>query len=420
MPALPIFLDSLVAAWGAILISVTLILLFGEIIPQAVCSRYGLAIGAKLAPFVRVLVWICFPVAYPISKVKFNFSLPCRLVLLNQEFDSSGEYLITGLVLHQLLDFLLGEGHDALFRRAELKTLVDLHGNEVYSVKIISRIKYPNSVEELDRYCWIIFLCLLSISFSFSPVLTGLQAGKGGELTRDETTIIAGALELAEKTARDAMTPISETFAIDVNDKLDRDLMRLILEKGHSRVPVYYQHPRNIIGLILVKNLLPIHPEDEVPVKNVTIRKIPRVQETMPLYDILNEFQKGHSHMAVVVKQKNDVEQQANENSTDALQDVRVDIDGEKHPVEKCLRSKRSLKKAKSLSYDINAHKGGSRSKKWSRDFHSDILQINHDDGPLLVTTGQEEAIGIITLEDVIEELLQEEIFDETDYRDES
>lgn len=48
-----------------------------------------------------------------------------------------------------------------------------------------------------------------------------LQAGKGGELTRDETTIIAGALELSDKTARDAMTPISETFSIDVNAKLD-------------------------------------------------------------------------------------------------------------------------------------------------------------------------------------------------------
>ncbi|GLT44249.1 hypothetical protein SLA2020_181580 [Shorea laevis] len=129
MEALPIFLDSLVTAWGAILISVTLILLFGEIVPQAICSRYGLAIGAKVAPFVRILVWICFPVAYPISK---------------------------------LLDLSLGEGHEALFRRAELKTLVDLHSNE---------------------------------------------AGKGGELTHDETTIIAGALELSEKTARDAMTP---------------------------------------------------------------------------------------------------------------------------------------------------------------------------------------------------------------------
>ncbi|XP_019055319.1 PREDICTED: DUF21 domain-containing protein At2g14520 isoform X2 [Nelumbo nucifera] len=197
MEALPIFLDGLVSAWGAILISVTLILLFGEIIPQSVCSRHGLAIGAAVAPVVRVLVWVCYPVAFPISK---------------------------------LLDFLLGEGHVALFRRAELKTLVNLHGNE---------------------------------------------AGKGGELTHDETTIIAGALELTEKTARDAMTPISDTFAIDINAKLDKDLMKLILEKGHSRVPVYYEQSTNIIGLILVKNLLTINPADELPVKTVTIRRIP-------------------------------------------------------------------------------------------------------------------------------------------------
>jgi metal transporter CNNM len=52
--------------------------------------------------------------------------------------------------------------------------------------------------------------------------LNCIKAGKGGELTHDETTIIAGALELSEKTAGDAMTPISETFAIDINSKLDR------------------------------------------------------------------------------------------------------------------------------------------------------------------------------------------------------
>ena len=40
-----------------------------QIIPQSVCSRHGLAIGAAVAPFVRVLGLICFPVAYPISKV---------------------------------------------------------------------------------------------------------------------------------------------------------------------------------------------------------------------------------------------------------------------------------------------------------------------------------------------------------------
>ncbi|XP_061957749.1 DUF21 domain-containing protein At2g14520-like isoform X3 [Populus nigra] len=338
MEALPIFLDSLVTAGVAIVISVTLILLFGEILPQSVCSRYGLAIGATVAPFVRLLVWICFPVAYPISK---------------------------------LLDFLLGHGHVALFRRAELKTLVNFHGNE---------------------------------------------AGKGGELTHDETTIIAGALELTEKTASDAMTLISETFAIDINDKLDRELMSLILEKGHSRVPVYYEQPTNIIGLILANNLLTIHPEDKVPVKNVTIRRIPRVPETLPLYDILNEFQKGHSHMAVVTRQCKKPEEQPVSNAGDnPVKEVKVNIDGERPPKDKALKSKRPLQKWKSFPKSGNNSFRGSRSKKWTEDMNSNILHINGN--PLPRLPEEEEAVGIITMEDVIEELLQGEIFDETDHR---
>ncbi|KAJ6692333.1 COBALT EFFLUX PROTEIN CORC putative-RELATED [Salix purpurea] len=340
MEALPIFLDNLVTAGVAILISVTLILLFGEILPQSVCSRYGLAIGATVAPFVRLLVWICFPVAYPISK---------------------------------LLDFLLGHGHAALFRRAELKTLVNLHGNE---------------------------------------------AGKGGELTRDETTIIAGALELTEKTASDAMTPISETFAIDINAKLDRELMSLILEKGHSRVPVYYEQPTNIIGLILANNLLTIHPEDKVPVKNVTIRRIPRVPETLPLYDILNEFQKGHSHMAVVIRQCKKPEEQPLSNAGgNPVKEVKVDIDGEKPPKDKTLKSKRPLQKWRSFPDSANNSFRGSRSKKWTEGMAANILHINENSLPKLPE--EEEAVGIITMEDVIEELLQEEIFDETDHHSE-
>ncbi|CAN1284692.1 DUF21 domain-containing protein At2g14520 [Linum perenne] len=328
MEALPIFLDKLVTALGAVLISVTLLLLFGEILPQAFCSRYGLAIGSTVAPFVRVLVWICFPVAYPISK---------------------------------LLDYVLGHGHVALFRRAELKTLVTMHGNE---------------------------------------------AGKGGELTHDETTIIAGALELTEKTASDAMTPISDTFAIDINAKLDRDMMNLILEKGHSRVPVYYEQPTNIIGLILAKNLLTINPEDATPVKNVTIRRIPRVPDSMPLYDILNEFQKGHSHMAVVVRKFNKAEeQQLLPVSNSTIDKVRVDVDG-KAPQEKSFkRSKTSFQKWKSFANSSNSSLKSSRSRKRIKDeVDSDILKM---DGNLPTLLEEEEAIGLITMEDLIEELLQ-------------
>eukprot|EP00850_Spirogloea_muscicola_P021202 SM000240S08619 [mRNA] locus=s240:108359:112142:- [translate_table: standard] len=228
--ALPIFLDALVPSWASVLIShslssVKLIAasLFPQIVPQAVCSKYGLVIGATLAPLVRVLMVIAWPVAFPISK---------------------------------LLDYLLGHNKEALFRRAELKAFVDMHGQ---------------------------------------------MAGKGGELSHDETMIIAGALELTEKTAVQAMTPISSTFALDIDAKLDWNLIRELKDRGHSRVPVYSGSPTNLIGLVLVKNLLDIRPEEEVLVRNVTIRKLPRVSDDMPLYDILNEFQKGHSHMAAVV-----------------------------------------------------------------------------------------------------------------------
>ncbi|KAH9611940.1 hypothetical protein KSS87_022478 [Heliosperma pusillum] len=388
MEALPIFLDSLVTAWGAILISVTLILLFGEIIPQSLCSRYGLTIGATVAPFVRVLVWICCPIAYPISK---------------------------------LLDLLLGHGHVALFRRAELKTLVNLHGNE---------------------------------------------AGKGGELTHDETTIIAGALELTEKKAGDAMTPIADIFSIDINGKLDRDLMNSIMDNGHSRIPVYYEEQTNIIGCILVKNLLTVDPEDEVPVKSVTIRKIPRVvvcfrwsggsfrdggrfmarleilfyverrfparrevcpvglgqsdgvPETMPLYDILNEFQKGHSHIAVVTRQSNQsLISYANGDQPDGeMEEVSVVIDGDqqltKLKKEITLKKKTNLYKWKSYPHSNNSNKE-LRTKKWNRNIYSDILEVDQHSLP---KPDEEEAVGVITLEDVIEELLQEEIYDETDH----
>ncbi|GAB2265150.1 DUF21 domain-containing protein At5g52790 [Dionaea muscipula] len=145
LEALPIFLDAILPAWGAILLSVTLVLAFGEIIPHSFCSRHGLSVGAKLSLLVRLLVEVLLPISYPIT---------------------------------MLLDRLLGNAHgSALLRRGELKALVDLHSSE---------------------------------------------AGKGGELTNDETSIIGGALELTQKTAKDAMTPLSRVFSLHINSILDK------------------------------------------------------------------------------------------------------------------------------------------------------------------------------------------------------
>lgn len=67
--ALPVFMDHVVSPLVAVLISVTAILVFGEIIPQAICARYGLYIAAT--PLIRwplnVLLVVFMPINFPIG-----------------------------------------------------------------------------------------------------------------------------------------------------------------------------------------------------------------------------------------------------------------------------------------------------------------------------------------------------------------
>ncbi|RLM52862.1 hypothetical protein C2845_PMPSC011946 [Panicum miliaceum] len=317
--ALPIFLDRIFHPVVAVILSVTFVLAFGEVIPQAICTRYGLAVGANFVWLVRILMVLCYPIAYPIGK---------------------------------LLDCALGHNESALFRRAQLKALVSIHSKE---------------------------------------------AGKGGELTHDETTIISGALDLTEKTAAEAMTPIESTFSLDVDSKLDWEAIGKILARGHSRVPVYSGNPKNIIGLLLVKSLLTVRAETETPVSAVSIRRIPRVPSDMPLYDILNEFQKGSSHMAAVVKAKPKTEPPA-----DKTEPNRESV-GPAQLTTPLLSN--AEERADNVVVDIERP-------------HN--RQVNGNPASNTVPRSSEdiedgEVVGIITLEDVFEELLQEEIVDETD-----
>lgn len=70
------------------------VVIFGEVIPQSICVRYGLSIGAYMAPFVLALMWLLAPIAWPTAK---------------------------------LLDKLLGEDHGTVYKKSGLKTLVTLH-----------------------------------------------------------------------------------------------------------------------------------------------------------------------------------------------------------------------------------------------------------------------------------------------------
>ncbi|POY76155.1 hypothetical protein BMF94_0878 [Rhodotorula taiwanensis] len=95
---LPVFLDSLTGGggWIAVVISSASIVIFGEVVPQALCSQHGLRIGARCVGFVRLLMYLEAPVCWPAAK---------------------------------LLDLLLGSHTTHFYRREELRTLLDLHAD---------------------------------------------------------------------------------------------------------------------------------------------------------------------------------------------------------------------------------------------------------------------------------------------------
>ena len=70
METLPLFLDDMFASALAVILSVTFVLAFGEVIPQALCTGPDqLKIASKLTPIVKLVEVICFPISYPIAKL---------------------------------------------------------------------------------------------------------------------------------------------------------------------------------------------------------------------------------------------------------------------------------------------------------------------------------------------------------------
>ena len=95
LETLPIFLDRIVPSQVAILLSVTAVLLFGEVIPQAICiGPRQLMIAECTAPLVTCLCWITMPISLPLAK---------------------------------LLDSLLGEHKLTRFSNVQLEALVKMH-----------------------------------------------------------------------------------------------------------------------------------------------------------------------------------------------------------------------------------------------------------------------------------------------------
>ena len=135
--------------------------------------------------------------------------------------------------------------------------------------------------------------------------VTAMEADENQEpLTSDEVHVIRGALQLKDKHVQDAMTPLDNVFMLNEDTVVDDALVRDLVRRGHSRVPVYRGERGQFVGILLIKSLLdrpaPTSSAAPVRVRDLGLRPLIWVDADCPLYEMLRSFRSGQTHMAAV------------------------------------------------------------------------------------------------------------------------
>jgi len=123
--------------------------------------------------------------------------------------------------------------------------------------------------------------------------------GEDTSLEEDEKRMIKGVFDLDNTDVREIMTPRVDITGIDMNENVHA-AVKLFIESGHSRIPVYEKNMDNINGILYAKDFL-----NKVEIENKNLTLIARrpifIPETKEVGDLLGEIQKTRNHFAVVI-----------------------------------------------------------------------------------------------------------------------
>ena len=120
------------------------------------------------------------------------------------------------------------------------------------------------------------------------------------EEIKDEQSILQGIIRFGDETAKEIMTSRQDIIAIDIKSSYP-DVLKSVVENNYSRIPVYQDTSDNIRGILYIKDLLP-HLSKPSSFRWQTLIRPPFfVPETKKIDDLMREFQKNKTHMAIVV-----------------------------------------------------------------------------------------------------------------------
>lgn len=271
--ALPVFLDRLVPSVASILISTTLVVLVGEVLPSAIFTgKDQIRLVYKLLPVLRVTILLTLCVSYPLAKFLDNH------LHSDDEDEEEGERFnaeeISAYVRIKYEQLLKHQQQDAA--KAKRK---DHHG-------AVSSASSPEEKEETLPEILMPeggFDGLCGKGLSSQTIACGSMAKCGSNagptqkvraVDLDDVTNVERILSFREKVVEDSFTPLDQVFVTSSRTIVDDDFVLEAYRRGFSRIPVYSDggSAGNICGVLLTSHLLAV---DKTAQRRVG---------TMPLY----------------------------------------------------------------------------------------------------------------------------------------
>jgi len=293
--AMPIVLHRITNEAIAIVLSVLLLLVFGEIIPMALCTGPNqMKIASYLCPLTYLLMIITYPLSYPIAII---------------------------------MDKVIGIQGKTRYSNNDLRELIKLH--------TINAIREFEPDDEIKKN------------------IIGLS--------NEQVQLMIGALDIKTATVAQIMIPLKECEMMEYNTIINEEFLRNLMIKGYSRIPIYKNNRCNVVGILRMKQLLGINPSDNLKLEDLHLELTNPfiVSAQMKAIDLLNEFRKGMSHMAFISE---------------------------------------NLSRNKIEFNSIGKKKTNSSRNEYNNENNNNIL-------------------GIVTLEDIIEKMFNVDILDEEDYK---
>jgi metal transporter CNNM len=280
--ALPMFLHVLVPEIIAVIISVVLVLIVGEILPSALFTGPGqLALASKLAPLVKAIICCLWPLVWPLAK------------LLDIMFSDHSESNSEGFNRHELAALIriqhegrLATKQRRAMERTELGESVDCFFAVAAQQQLIPTDQTQTTIRDLKK-----------------------RHVRNVSLHIDEISMMEGALQMKTKVAADIFLSYRKVYAISMDTILNEANILSIYSSGYSRVPVHDPNDRTRIrGILMTRQLIVLNIQtDEIPVSNLFLYIPQCVPPDMNLVDLVNLFQTGGAaaanragHMALV------------------------------------------------------------------------------------------------------------------------